>query len=77
MGEWLKKSGRAVISVVHDLSLARAYGTHALLMKKGRIVSIGSVEQVMTPENLNQVYDMDVYDWMRQMYGQWSGAAQT
>ena len=41
-------------------------------MKKGRIVSIGSVEQVMTPENLNQVYDMDVYDWMRQMYGQWN-----
>jgi len=58
--------------VVHDLSLARAYGTHALLMKKGRIVSIGSVEQVMTPENLNQVYYMDVYDWMRQMYGQWN-----
>ena len=77
VGEWLKKPGRAVISVVHDLSLARAYGTHALLMKKGKIVSIGSVEQVMTPEYLNQVYDMDVYDWMRQMYGQWSGAAQT
>lgn len=72
VGEWLKKPGRAVISVVHDLSLARAYGTHALLMKKGRIVSIGSIEQVMTPEHLNQVYDMDVYDWMRQMYGQWN-----
>lgn len=72
VGEWLKKPGRAVISVVHDLSLARAYGTHALLMKKGRIVSIGSIEQVMMPEHLNQVYDMDVYDWMRQMYGQWN-----
>lgn len=69
--EWLKEPGRAVISVVHDLSLARAYGTHALLMQKGRIVSVGPVEQVMTPEHLNAVYSMDVFAWMQNLYGQW------
>ena len=31
--KWLKQEGRAVISVVHDLSLARAYGTRALLLE--------------------------------------------
>lgn len=70
--EWLRETGGAVISVVHDLSLARAYGTHAVLMRKGKIISSGRIEEVMTPENLNEVYSMDVYDWMRGLYGQWS-----
>nr|MCR4772054.1 ABC transporter ATP-binding protein [Oscillospiraceae bacterium] len=47
--EWLKDSGRAVISVVHDLSLARAYGTHALLLSKGSVVAGGTVREVTAP----------------------------
>ncbi len=70
--EWLRQPGRAVISVVHDLSLARAYGTHAILMQKGRIVSAGATQEVMTPDNLNAVYAMDVFDWMQRLYGQWA-----
>ena len=31
--------GKAVITVVHDLSLAKAYGTHTLLLSKGRAVA--------------------------------------
>lgn len=69
--EWLKQPERAVISVVHDLSLAKAYGTHAMLMRAGCIETIGTVEQVMKPEHLNRVYSMDVYRWMEEMYSQW------
>lgn len=70
--DWLRTSGGAVISVVHDLSLAKAYGTHALMMKKGRVAARGTVDEVMTPEMLNDVYGMDVYEWMQTMYGQWT-----
>ena len=69
--KWLEKPGRAVLSVVHDLSLARLYGTHAVLMDRGRSVSQGPVREVMVPENLRQVYSMDVYAWMRDMLSQW------
>ena len=69
--KWLEKPGRAVLSVVHDLSLARLYGTHAVLMDRGRSVSQGPVMKVMAPENLRQVYSMDVYAWMRDMLSQW------
>ena len=69
--EWLEEPGRAVLSVVHDLSLARRYGTHAVLMDRGRSVSQGEISKVMTPENLRQVYGMDVYAWMREMLSQW------
>ena len=65
-------TGGAVVSVVHDLSLARAYGTHAILMRKGKIISAGEIREVMTPDHLNEVYSMDVYEWMRGLYGQWT-----
>ena len=69
--EWLKTPGRAVMSVVHDLSLARRYGTHAVLMHHGKSVSQGTTDEVLTPDNLRRVYDMDVYAWMRAMLSQW------
>jgi len=69
--EWLKEPGRAVLSVVHDLNLARHYGTHAVLMDRGRSIAEGPVQDVMTRENLHQVYGIDVYAWMQEMLSQW------
>ncbi len=69
--EWLKEPGRAVMSVVHDLSLAKAYGTSALLLQKGKLLASGDMEKVFAPEMLSKAYDMDVYGWMKTMLGQW------
>ena len=71
ISQWLKEPGRAVMSVVHDLSLARRYGTHAVLMNHGKCASQGEIGDVMTPDNLRSVYDMDVYAWMHEMLAQW------
>ena len=71
ISDWLKTPGRAVISVVHDLSLARKYGTHAVLMNQGKNISQGKIDEVLTQDNLKTVYDMDVYGWMREMLEQW------
>jgi len=60
-----------VISVVHDLSLAKAYGTDALLLNKGKVISFGSISEVLTEEHLRLVYSMDVYSWMQDMFSQW------
>ena len=69
--EWLKEPGRAVLSVVHDLSLARRYGTHAILMDHGKSIAQGEIREVMAPDTLQQVYGMNVYEWMREMLSQW------
>lgn len=69
--DWLKAPGRAVISVVHDLSLAKAYGTRALLMERGKAAAFGDTGEVLKPENLDSVYQMDVGEWMRGMLSQW------
>ncbi|MDI9461345.1 MAG: ABC transporter ATP-binding protein [Saccharofermentanales bacterium] len=71
--DWIRTTGRTVVSVVHDLSLAKAYGTDALLINKGKLVTVGAIEEVLTRENLHAVYDMDVNDWMCSLLGQWQG----
>lgn len=69
--EWLAHSGRAVISVVHDLSLAKKYGTRALLLHNGRIEAFDTADKVLTRANLNTVYSMDVYAWMQSQITIW------
>lgn len=59
------------MSGVHDLSLARRYGTHAVLMDGGRCIAKGCCADVLTRENLQAVYDMDVFGWMWEMYETW------
>ena len=71
---WLKGPDRAVISVVHDLSLARAYGTRALLLDHGQAAADGAMDEVFSDEVLNRVYRMDVRDWMTRMLTQWKEA---
>ena len=70
--KWLKGKDRAVMSVVHDLSLARAYGSHALLLNKGTALSYGHINDVFASETLNTAYGMDVKDWMTTMLQQWN-----
>ncbi len=71
IGRWLELPGHAVLSVVHDLSLARRYGTRALLMDCGKTVSQGPPDRVLSAENLQAVYGTDVYAWMRELLSQW------
>ncbi len=69
--QWIDRTGRSVVSVVHDLSLAKAFGTHALLLDHGKTVAQGRAADVLTSENLDGIYGMDVRGWMEQMLGQW------
>ena len=69
--EWLKTPGRAVASVVHDMSLARAYGSHALLLDGGKTRAYGAMDDVFSTEHLDQAYHMDVSAWMRGLLSQW------
>ncbi len=72
IAEWLQQPGRAVVSVVHDLSLAKAYGDRVLLLHNGKLAASGTPEEVLSPEHLNPVYQMDVAAWMREMLSQWT-----
>jgi iron complex transport system ATP-binding protein len=55
-----KTSGLTVVAVLHDLNLAAQFSEKILLMKDGKIFSQGAPEDVLTPENIREVYGMEV-----------------
>ena len=57
--------------MVHDLSLAKKYGTRALLLDHGRMAAIGAADAALNRETLEKVYGMDVYAYMKEMLSQW------
>ena len=69
--DWLTVPGRAVISVVHDLSIARFYGSHGLLLRDGTVLCAGEAEQIFSDSNLEAAFSMDVSGWMRRLLQQW------
>lgn len=55
--------GKAVLAVLHDVNLASAYCDELVLLDAGRIVAQGTPEEVVTAENLQEVYGARV--WVR------------
>ncbi len=50
----------AVLAVSHDLNLISQYCERLILLNKGKIHSIGEVEEVITKENISDVYNTQV-----------------
>lgn len=69
--QWLKMKNKAVIAVIHDLSLASYLGNRFLLMNQGNEVACGEKEYVLTPKRLNKVYRMDVGQWLQNLFQHW------
>ncbi len=49
-----------VIAVLHDLNLAAMLGQRFILMHQGRIYAMGDAEEVLTAQNIQQVYGVPV-----------------
>jgi iron complex transport system ATP-binding protein len=56
----VKKNHMAAIMVIHDLNLAIRHSDKFVLMKDGMVYSVGGLE-VITPENIKVVYNIDAY----------------
>lgn len=56
----LAAQGRAVIVVLHDLSLAGAYADRIALLDQGRLVCCGTPAEVLQPEQISSVYGLGV-----------------
>lgn len=70
---WLSGEGRAVLSVVHDLTLARRFGTRAILLDHGCVAADAPPADALSPGLLQRVYGMDAAGWMQGLYGVWGG----
>jgi len=55
-----EKNALTVAAVTHDINLASLYCDRIILMKNGRIHSLGSPEEVIVETNIKEVYETDV-----------------
>jgi iron complex transport system ATP-binding protein len=55
-----RERGLTVIAVTHDINLASAYCDRIMLLKGGRIHTLGMPGEVITESNIREVYETDV-----------------
>ena len=49
----------AAVMVIHDLNLAALYCQRLYVMKAGRVAASGTPEEVLTPELLREIYEVE------------------
>ncbi|MCC6310603.1 MAG: ATP-binding cassette domain-containing protein [Trueperaceae bacterium] len=52
--------GKTVVIVLHDINFAASYADTIVAMRDGRVLQHALVDEVMTPEALRAIYDVDV-----------------
>lgn len=57
--QFTRQPGVVVVGVIHDLNLACRFGDHIVLMNRGKIVESGPPENVITTQNLKDVFKID------------------
>lgn len=55
-----KEKGITVLAVLHDLNLAAMLGQRFILMRQGQIYAMGGADEVLTTQNIQQVYGVPV-----------------
>ncbi len=68
---WVSENNKTLISVFHDLNLARRFGDTAVIMNNGTIAADGKTEDVLNSETLNSVYGIDIRKFMRESLEKW------
>jgi iron complex transport system ATP-binding protein len=52
--------GKTVVLVIHDINFASCYSDTILAMRDGALIHQGTPEEIMTPEVLHRVYDVEI-----------------
>ncbi|MDG5785907.1 ABC transporter ATP-binding protein [Evansella sp. AB-P1] len=52
--------GKTVVVVIHDINFASCYSDHIVALKDGKIVKKGTTPEIINPEVLKEIYDMDI-----------------
>ena len=56
----LHKEGLTIITVLHEINLASRYSDRLAFLKQGQLFTVGNTEDVLTVENIAQVFNVEV-----------------
>lgn len=54
-----RKQGTTIVMVIHELNNAARFADHMIGVKKGKVVCQGTAHEVMTKENLKELFNID------------------
>ncbi|KAA9004118.1 ABC transporter ATP-binding protein [Paenibacillus spiritus] len=52
--------GKTVVIVLHDINFASCYSDRIVALKHGKVVREGTAEEMISPEALREIYEMDI-----------------
>ncbi|WP_166345993.1 ABC transporter ATP-binding protein [Phytoactinopolyspora limicola] len=55
----VRHAGLTTIAALHDLNLAAMFCDHLVVLNRGRLVAAGAPAEVLTPDLLREVYEVD------------------
>lgn len=55
----LQQPGLLIVGVVHDLNIAARFADNILLLHQGKLIAQGSREEVLRPEHIRNVYQLE------------------
>ena len=68
---WVAEEGGVVAGVFHDLNLAIRLSGRLMVIRDGRVASLGGTGEIISSGLLEEVYGMDVSGYMRKSLGAW------
>ncbi len=72
LNDWVKTNNKIVIGVLHDLNLVQYFADKVLMIQDGEEVSYGTPENVLNGKVLNDIYGMDIKDFMVNILQKWA-----
>lgn len=72
LNEWVKNNNKIVIGVLHDLNLVQYFADKVLMIKDGEEVSYGTPENVLKDKLLNDIYGIDIKNFMVNILQKWA-----
>ncbi|MFI0396271.1 iron ABC transporter ATP-binding protein [Paracoccus jiaweipingae] len=60
LSDLVRRQGKSVVVVLHDINYAAAWADHVVALKDGRLMAAGSPDQILTAPVLERLYDTPV-----------------
>ena len=71
INKWTKENNKTVIGVLHDLNLVQMFSEEVIMIKDGVIVSKGKTVEVLKEDDLKEVYEINIKEFMIEALEKW------
>ena len=71
LDDWVKNNNKIAVGVLHDLNLVQYFADKVLILQDGKEVDYGLPEDVFRESTLNEVYGINIKDFMKNILQKW------